>query len=97
MAYQINGQRKGTYWLTYFDMDSAKLTEFNRACQLNANVLRHLLLKHDDRLAETLVAHALGESVAPAPVEAEKEAVAVPAGPVGEEDVADKTDAIADE
>lgn len=74
LAYPIKGQRKGTYWLTFFDMDSSKLAEFNRACQLNANVLRHLVVKHDDRLAETLVAHALGESIeTPAPSDGEGE------------------------
>lgn len=89
LAYPINGHRKGTYWLTYFDMDPAKLTELNRACQLNGNVMRHLVLKHDNRLAETLVAHALGETVTPAESapkgESQPEAVAVPAGaPLGE-------------
>lgn len=81
LAYPIKGQRKGTYWLTFFDMDPAKLSDFNRACQLNANVLRHLVVKHDDRLAETLVAHALGESIEP------------PAATETEEDDSDKADA----
>jgi small subunit ribosomal protein S6 len=99
LAYQINGHRKGTYWLTYFDMDPTKLTDLNRACQLNNNVMRHLVLKHDNRLAATLVAHALGETLAPevpAPeVKTEPEAVAVPtvAVPAG----AVPTGAVADE
>ena len=29
LAYPINGQRKGTYWLTYFSLDSSKLADFN--------------------------------------------------------------------
>ena len=30
LAYPINGQRKGTYWLTYFRFDSRSLADFNR-------------------------------------------------------------------
>jgi small subunit ribosomal protein S6 len=66
LAYPINGHRKGTYWLTYFRLESTRLSEFNRACQLNENVLRNLTLKVDPRLVETLVDHALGK-VTPVP------------------------------
>jgi small subunit ribosomal protein S6 len=61
LAYPINGQRKGTYWLTYFRMQGPKLSQFNRECQLNGNILRHLTLTVDPRLVEALVAHARGE------------------------------------
>jgi small subunit ribosomal protein S6 len=70
LAYPINGQRKGTYWLTYFRLESTRLTEFNRACQLNDNILRNLTLKVDPRLVDTLVAHASGK-VVKAPVDVE--------------------------
>ncbi|HRX81218.1 MAG TPA: 30S ribosomal protein S6 [Pirellulaceae bacterium] len=66
LAYPINGHRKGTYWLTYFRLESTRLSEFNRACQLNDNVLRNLTLKVDERLVDTLVDHALGKVTAPA-------------------------------
>jgi small subunit ribosomal protein S6 len=81
LAYPINGQSKGTYWITYFNMDTSKLPEFNRACQLDENILRHLVTKVDPRLVEPLVAHALGKTQ-PAP---EEEAVAVAAGSDEEE------------
>lgn len=61
LAYPIRGQRKGTYWLTYFRAESTRLTEFNRACQLNDNVLRHMAIKVDPRLVDVLVAHAQGK------------------------------------
>jgi len=61
LAYPINGQRKGTYWLTYFRMEGVKLSQLNRECQLNGNILRHLTLAVDPRLVEALVAHARGE------------------------------------
>jgi small subunit ribosomal protein S6 len=73
LAYQIKGHKKGVYWLTYFRADSQKLTAFNRACQLNENILRHLALRVDPRLVQTLVAHASGEVV-------EEEEAEAPAG-----------------
>ena len=63
LAYPINNQRKGTYWLTYFRLESEKVSEFNRSCQLNDNVLRSLTLKVEPRLVDALVAHARGEKV----------------------------------
>ncbi len=64
LAYPINGHRKGTYWLTYFRMDSGELAGFNRACQLNDYVMRHMATKIDPRLVDILVAHARGEKTA---------------------------------
>lgn len=64
LAYPINNHRKGTYWLTYFSFEGTRAIEFNRAVQLNENVLRHLNLKVDPRLADTLIAHATGTTVA---------------------------------
>ncbi len=62
LAFPINGQNKGTYWISYFNMDGSKLVEFNRACQLDDNILRSLVIKVDPRLVDTLVAHTLGKS-----------------------------------
>jgi small subunit ribosomal protein S6 len=67
LAYPINGQRKGTYWLTYFRVDSNRLKEFDRACQLNEAILRKLVLLVDPRLVNVLVDHALGKVPAPRP------------------------------
>lgn len=63
LAYPIAGHRKGAYWLAYFRMPSDNVTQFNRACRLNENVLRNLTLQVDYRLADTLVAHARGEAM----------------------------------
>ena len=30
LAYPIDGQRKGTYWLTYFRMDGEKMADLNQ-------------------------------------------------------------------
>lgn len=80
LAYPIRRQRKGTYWLTYFRMDSNKLSEFNRLCQLNEFVLRNLVLKIDPRLVDAMVSHALGEVKKDAPSEAQTKEESVPAG-----------------
>ena len=61
LAYPINGHRKGAYWLTYFRLESTKMAKFNRSCQLNDMVLRHLAIKLDPRLVEPMVAIAKGE------------------------------------
>jgi small subunit ribosomal protein S6 len=75
LAYPIKGHRKGTYWLTYFRLDSERVTEFRRACQLNDDIVRSMIVKVDPRLVETLVAHARGDVV---PRKAEEEPVVAP-------------------
>jgi len=58
LAYPISGQRKGTYWLSYFRLESSQLTAINRDCRLSENMLRHLVLKVEPRLVDALVKHA---------------------------------------
>jgi small subunit ribosomal protein S6 len=58
LAYPIDGHKKGTYWMTYFRVDSQQLTEFNQALRINENVLRTLTLKVEPRLVDALVEHA---------------------------------------
>jgi small subunit ribosomal protein S6 len=61
LAYPINGQRKGVYWLLYFDLDSTAIPKFTRACQLADNVLRFLTIRIEPRLVEAMVSAAKGE------------------------------------
>ena len=68
LAYPINGQRKGTYWLTYFRMDSRRREELDREFRLNTNLMRQLILSVDERLVDALVAHATGEAQKDQPV-----------------------------
>ncbi len=58
LAYPIKGHRRGTYWLTYFRLDSGRLAEIERECKLNESILRKLFLKVDPRIVDTLVTHA---------------------------------------
>jgi small subunit ribosomal protein S6 len=77
LAYPIKGQRKGTYWLTYFRLDSVRLLDVRRQCQITDDILRVLFLKVDPRIVDTLVAHATAAPVpAVAPAEEAKPPVA---------------------
>lgn len=58
LAYPINGQRKGTYWLSYFRLDGKQLTTLERECQLSESILRSLVIKIDPRIVDALVSHA---------------------------------------
>jgi len=89
LAYPIDGHRKGTYWLTYFKLDSVKIAELERQCQLSESILRTLILKVDARIADALVSHALAGTTAQrrpaepaaAPATAAAPAAAAVAGP----------------
>jgi len=67
LAYPIRTHKKGTYWLTYFRLDSGKLVEFNRELRINESIVRSLTLKVEPRLVEALVEHAKGGQKARAP------------------------------
>ena len=58
LAFPIKGQRKGTYWLTYFRLDSSRLGDLRRQCQITDDILRMLFLKVEPRIVDALVAHA---------------------------------------
>jgi small subunit ribosomal protein S6 len=62
LAYPIRGQRKGTYWLTYFRLESTRLGEITRQCEINDNIMRSMHLRVDPRIVDTLVSHALSGS-----------------------------------
>ena len=59
LAYPINGQKKGIYWLTYFKMPGGGITPLERQCDINDDIIRKLILKVDPRIADALVQHAL--------------------------------------
>ncbi|MGD0383448.1 MAG: 30S ribosomal protein S6 [Thermoguttaceae bacterium] len=58
LAYPVKGQRKGTYWLIYFRLDTNQLAEVKNQCQINENLLRGLFLKVEPRIVDALVEHA---------------------------------------
>lgn len=65
LAFPIDGHNKGTYWLVIFKLDTLKLKEINRTCQLNESLLRFLFTRLDARLVDALVAHAQEKVVFP--------------------------------
>ena len=66
LAYPINGQRKGSYWIMYFRGPTSAITELNRQFELKDGVLRHLFIRLPDALVDPILEHAKGAS-APAP------------------------------
>ena len=82
LAFPIRGQRKGTYWLTYFRMDSSRLVDLRRQCQITEDILRVLFLKIEPRIVDTLVAHAKS---APVVTSSGSDEAKAPAEPVEEE------------
>jgi len=65
LAYPINKHQKGTYWLTYFEMDGPSVPKLDRAFQLCEPVVRQLTVKLEPRLVEPILANARGESIRP--------------------------------
>ena len=58
LAYSIKGQRKGTYWLTYFRLEGGRLSDAERQFRLSDSIIRHMFVKQDPRIVDALVAHA---------------------------------------
>ena len=77
LAYPINKQRKGAYWITYFHLDTQKMVELTRSCELQEGVLRQLFVRLADQLVQPILDHAKGIGTEPEPVpEAEPKAAA---------------------
>jgi small subunit ribosomal protein S6 len=76
LAYPIKGQRKGTYWLTYFRLNTSQLATIRRQCEINENLLRFLFLKVDPRIVDAMVAHAQAAPVVVAAPAVEEPAAA---------------------
>ena len=89
LAYPIKGQRKGTYWLTYFRLDAGRLVDLQRQCQITDDIVRVLFLKVDPRIVDALVAHATA-----APVVTSSGGEEVKAGPGEIEEVVPVVDAV---
>ena len=77
LAYAINGQRKGSYWLIYFRGPSSMLTALNREWEINDGILRHLVLKVHPHLVDVVLEHAKAGPAPPAPTPATAQAARV--------------------
>jgi small subunit ribosomal protein S6 len=70
LAYPIAGQRKGTYWLIYFQGPSSLVEPLNHQWELHEGILRHLVLKIHPHLVDVMIEHAKAGPVQPAPAPA---------------------------
>src|SRR3954467_3406867 len=70
LAYAINGQRKGTYWLIYFRGPSSMLTALNREWEIHEGILRHLVLKGHPHLVDGVLDPAKAGPAPPTPAPA---------------------------
>ncbi|MDA7979713.1 MAG: 30S ribosomal protein S6 [Pirellulales bacterium] len=74
LAYPIDGNKRGAYWLMYFKLDGDQIAPLQRDCQLDDSILRQLVLKIDPRIADHLVRLAQGEVTEEEPEAAGSEA-----------------------
>jgi small subunit ribosomal protein S6 len=56
LAYPIGGHKKGVYYLTYFKVDSKKMSEVDHDFRLNEVILRHLVSAIDPKWDEEMLA-----------------------------------------
>ncbi|MDZ7618185.1 MAG: 30S ribosomal protein S6 [Patescibacteria group bacterium] len=91
LAFPIKGHRKGTYWLTYFRLNSTRLADIQRQCELSDAIIRSLFLKVDPRIVDALVEHAM--AARPSSSDASPEAAVVAA--VNTAEVVDETVGVA--
>ena len=52
LAYEIKGQRRGTYYLTYFTANPTAIDNINEDVRLTELILRHMVLALDKPIAE---------------------------------------------
>lgn len=59
LAYPVEGQKKGTYLLTFFRTEGENLKEIEADCRLSELVLRDLILKVHPKLVDVQVNQAM--------------------------------------
>ena len=61
LAFPVEGQKKGLYYLTYFRTESKNLKPIEQDIALNETVLRNLVLKIDPKMVDTMLTLARDE------------------------------------
>jgi len=61
LAYPIRNQKKGLYYLTYFQVDSQKVVTIEQDFAINEMVLRLMVLKIDPKMVKVMLEVAKGE------------------------------------
>jgi len=62
LAYAIEGQKKGTYLLTFFKTDGLNLKEIVADCRLNELIVRELILKVHPKMVDSQVTQAMSSN-----------------------------------
>ena len=84
LAYEIRGQKRGTYILCYFKAPNTMLSHIERDCNLSEKILRVMILRADHLTDDEVKAQdGRAELMAEAKLRAEKPQVA-PAAPAAE-------------
>ncbi|MDA1195420.1 MAG: 30S ribosomal protein S6 [Planctomycetota bacterium] len=52
LAYEIKGQRRGTYYLAYFNAEPGTIANINEDVRLSESILRHLVIALDVPIAQ---------------------------------------------
>ena len=47
LAYEIQGQKRGTYLMAYFRVDGSRIVSIERDCNLSEDILRAMIIKCD--------------------------------------------------
>lgn len=56
LAFEVSGQKRGTYILAYFKAPNESMLGFGRDCNLSEKILRHLLIRADHMTVEQMQA-----------------------------------------
>ena len=47
LAYEISGQKRGTYLLVFFKLEPTEVASLRRDCQLSETIMRQLFIRHE--------------------------------------------------
>ncbi len=56
LAYPVNKQKKGHFYMTYLKADSKIMKEIEHDLKLNENVMRFMVIRIEPKLTETMLA-----------------------------------------
>lgn len=79
LAYEIDGRKRGSYWLTYFNAPTDKVVGIERDVQLSEKVLRVLVLRVEEVPKSELEPRPVEAQPAPAEAQPAAPAEAAPA------------------
>jgi small subunit ribosomal protein S6 len=61
LAYPIRNQKKGLYYMVYFSSEGRNVVEMERDFAITEMIMRHIIIKIDPKMVETMLTLARGE------------------------------------